>query len=133
MLNKSLRIILASLVLIFITAFSCADKEEVNCTVIQGKFLALAAELVSIQTNYTAPDFSNGLDPAECTSYSTWITTFSGKIDEIITLAKKGRSCAFVKDFVKDQGYTEEQLDQYIVDSEEEIKSLKANLASYCN
>ena len=118
---------------ILFSAFSCEDKEEVNCTVIQGKFLALAAELLSIQTTYTAPDFSNGLDPAECASYSTWITTFSGKINEIITLAKKGRSCAFVKDFVKDQGYTEEQLDQYILDSEEEIKSLKANLASYCN
>ena len=133
MIPKSLRIVLVSVTLILISAFSCEDKDEVNCTVIQAKFLALAAEIITVQNNFNPPDYTDGLDAAECAEYSTWATAWSGKIEELIALAKKGKSCPFVKDFVKDQGYTEDQLDQYISDREEEILSLKDDLASNCN
>ncbi len=129
---RSFKIIMLTSTALLFSAFSCEEKDEVNCPVIQAKFLSLVAEIVTIQSDFTEPDFSDGLDQAECTSYSGWITGWSGKINELIALAKKGKSCDFVKDFIKDQGYTEDQVDQYIGDREDEIKSLKADLDSYC-
>lgn len=130
---KTLRLLAICSTFIFLASFSCEEKDEVNCTTLQVKFASLTAQILSIQGDFNPPDYTDGLDQAECTEYSGWITAWSGKIEELIALAKKGRSCPFVKDFVKDEGYTEDQLDQYISDREEEILSLKDDLASNCN
>lgn len=130
---KTLRTLIVSFFVLFLLSFSCEDKDELNCTTIQVKFAALTAQILTIQDDFTPPDYTDGLDAAECAEYSAWITSWSDKIEDLIALAKKSKSCAFVKDFVKDQGYTEDQLDQYISDREEEILNLKDDLASNCN